>query len=549
MNIQPIKAEIHQEEWLSLVRLANPARGHYHIDEETLRYVQVTGRFLGCLEDLDAYREMLYDLVNPSDESLQTMGESLPVIPIIPLSEQLDKTISAERFQAIQKILMIHQSENGLSVNRFIAFMEGETLLPFEVNDAFYRHFREKYRELLNRFKQRHHKGLEDPGFRRLIVDTVKWSWNHITKWVDDETLSQGLPKVLWYGDATESQAYFLYFLIILGFDVLIFHPEGKDVLREIDETSTPVIVYPARHSGLPFPVTRPDRKATVAKKAHEELDHVLHTEESFLYRPWQFRDYLPQPLTLKTTYDEVILITREKAFIRPNFEVRNGRVTIPNVFCKIHGISINRKEYWSRLHELIEHDLSVSFAAFPFSAEVRGNQQFHYMESMTNGKLDPEKMIKGAWWRFKALPLGLQRGLAHSIALYVEKAAILLEDNESEEQRKLFLFTAVLELPESIVKLLQQFDYAQTVPKLVLFNNGSCGDMNRRDAAVLLLLNEIGLDIVIYNPTGQNDIEYFLEPELIDHHWLEEVSFEERFESHQMSSGSLFKKFIHKFL
>ncbi|HET6872624.1 MAG TPA: YceG family protein, partial [Sporolactobacillaceae bacterium] len=163
--------------------------------------------------------------------------------------------------------------------------------------------------------------------------------------------------------------------------------------------------------------------------------------------------------------------------------------------------------------------------------------------------KLDPEKMIKGAWWRFKALPLGLQRGLAHSIARYVEKAAILRQDNESEEQLKLFLFTAVLELPESIVKLLQQFDYAQTIPKLVLFNNGSCGDMTRRDTAVLLLLNEMGLDIVIYNPTGQNDIEYFLKPELIDHHWLEEVSFEERFESHQTGSGSLFKKFIHKFL
>jgi hypothetical protein len=542
VNFQPIKADIHQEDWTSLLSLDYPDRGHYHFDEETLDYVQVAGRFLGCPDDIDDYLEMLYDLVNGHDPD---QG----VYPVYPLSEQLDKTISAEQFHAIQKILMIHQEENGLSVNRFVAFMEGESLLPLRENMGFYRHFRKKYIDLLTKFKEKHPKGLADPGFRRVVVDTVKWSWNHIDKWLVGRELSKGMPKVIWYGEASESQAYFLYFLILLGFDVVIFHPEGRDVLREIDEEVTPVLAYPSRHPLVPFPMTRPDRKATLAKKAHHELDQVLHTEDSLLFKPWQFRAYTTQPTTLKTTYDEVVLISREKAFIRPNFAVKNGAVSIPNLFCKIHGISINRKEYWSRIHELVTHDLSVSFTSFPFSLEVKGNQQFHYKEALTNERLDPKKMIQGAWWRFKAMPEGLQLGLANAISRYVEKAILKRQDHESLEQLKLFLFTAALELPESIVKLLQQFDYSQTVPKLVVFNNGKIGEMNRTDAALLVLLNEMGLDVIIYNPTGQNDIEFYLDSSFLDDHWLEEVSFDEDFNAHLYPSGSLLKKFIHKFL
>ena len=546
VNIQPIKADIQKVDWTSLLRLAYPARGHYQFDEETLQYIQVTGRFFGCLDDVDDYLEMLYDLVN-EPEFLDR--SAAPIHPVIPLSQQLDKTISTEQVQSIQKVLMINQAENGLSVNRFVAFMEGETLLPFRDTPDFYRHFRQKYMDVLNRFKERHPKGLADPGFRRVVMDTIKWSWNHIYKWIEEGTLSQGLPKVLWYGEATESQAYFLYFLILLGLDVLIFHPEGKDVLRRVDEEVTPIVVYPSQHALVPFPLTRPVRKATVAQKAYQELDQVLHTEDSLLYKPWQFRDYLTQPITLKTTYDEVVLLTREKAFIRPNFEVSHGLVSIPNLFCKIHGLSINRKEYWSRLHELVTHDSSVSFSTFPFSIEVKGNQQFHYKEALKGERLDPDKMIQASWWRFKALPEGLQVGLAHAISEYVVKANLKRRDHETLNELRLFLFSAALELPEPIIKLLQQFDYAQTVPKVVIFNNGKSGEMTRNDAALLTLLNEMGLDIVIYNPTGQNDIEFYVETSLFDHHWLEEVSFDEVFSSHQQSTDSIFKKLIHKFL
>ncbi len=535
MNIQPIKADLQHQDWQKLFKLNLPDRGRYLKADQQLSYLQITGRFLGCFEDEEAYVQFLYEYITESKETVHL------------LNKELDKTITNDKFQAIQKIMNIHNKENGLSANRFVAFLDGAELLPLKENKAFYRHYQKSYIQLLKQFKKNHDSVLH-ADYRRIVVDSIKWSWNHIDKWVQEQNLAEEMPRVVWYGDASKSEAYFLYFLIILGFDVLIFHPEGKDVLKEINQEIAPVLVFPSEMSLIPFPETKPDRKSTVAKKASAEMEETLHSEDSLLYRPWQLRSYIPQSITLETTYDEIFLIMREKAFIRPNFEAKNQNVYIPAIFSKVLGISINKKEYWSRIHELADREHTLILSSFPFSKTPRGNQQYHYQEALTNGKLDPKKMMKGNWWRYKHLPEGLQKGLASAISRYVDKACLKREEHETEEQTKLYLFTAVMDIPEPILKLLQQFDYAQSVPGIVIYNNGSNGELSRGDSAMLLLLNEFGADILLYNPTAQNDIELYIDNSLMDSHWLEEVSFTESFEKQDNRPGKIIKKLLNRF-
>lgn len=71
-------------------------------------------------------------------------------------------------------------------------------------------------------------------------------------------------------------------------------------------------------------------------------------------------------------------------------------------------------------------------------------------------------------------------------------------------------------------------FDYAQTVPKLVLYHTEMSGGLTRSDAAALLFLNEIGIDIIIYNPPGHQDIEQFIEEDQYDIHWLDDMVFQQ---------------------
>lgn len=215
----------------------------------------------------------------------------------------------------------------------------------------------------------------------------------------------------------------------------------------------------------------------------------------------------------------------------------------IPSVFSKIQGVSRNRKEYWDRIQTISQYDESLLIRRFPFTNSVNNDFRFHYRNALDReGKLDPEKIIAGHYWRYQQLPGGLQNGIAMAIRNMCERPRIKPLSGEAEDELKIYLFSQSLQIPPSILKLMQQFDYSQEVPKIILYNNELNGTMVRSDAALLLLLNQFGLDIVLYNPPGHNDIENFIEEDLYDVHWLEDVVFEQEFKEPSFLKKVLFQ-------
>ena len=143
-------------------------------------------------------------------------------------------------------------------------------------------------------------------------------------------------------------------------------------------------------HDPEPFPTEKRSRKATVAYRASQEIESILNHEGSGLYKPWQLRDYTPSSVTLKTTYDELFILGKEKAMIRPNFEVKDGVVKIPTIFAKIQGVSSNRKEYWERLHSLSKLENSLLIKQLPVTRSINNDFRFHYRSALSkNGELD----------------------------------------------------------------------------------------------------------------------------------------------------------------
>lgn len=514
-TINMTQAEIDSDKWKQTLYKKLPERTPYEKGEQ-LTFCQVTGRIVGIGYDETDYYLSLHELYT-SDR-------------IHVLSEGLNKEISPDMFQRVQKIIMINQKEKGLSVNRIVAFMEGERLLPSHSNPQFHRLLRQSLISVLATFEKKHPGGLGSPDFRRVLVDIVKWSWNHLDPWLKELDPEVEMPRVIWYGDATKSQLYFLYYLMTIGCDVLLFHPGGEDQFADLDpaQAFSKVVQHPSKGELEPFPTEKPDRQSTVAYRATQELNDVLFHDGSQLYKPWQFRNSLPTSVTLKTTYDELFLISKEKAFVRPNFKATKLEVEIPAIFAKIMGVSENHKEYWSRLHSLVEDKNAALIQRFPFTTEVKANHTFHYQHSMgKDGTLDVEKMMTGNWWQYKHLPEGVQRAIAHVISKMCESPRLLPLNHEKAEDVQLYLFTQATDLSMEDLKLIQKFDYSQDVPKLVLFNNEMNGMLSRSDAARLLFFNELGVDIVVYNPPGHNCIEQFIESNVFDTHWLEEMSFE----------------------
>ncbi|MCS0672122.1 YceG family protein [Cytobacillus firmus] len=525
--------KITHENWTSHLTKPNHERDSYREEQQTLHIGQIVARFLGVPLDEDEYYNRLFDLIHTENAGLLLLSE-----------EHLDKTINNQQFQAIQKVLNINR-EQDLSINRFAAFLDGEQLLLKSSLPSMHRKIREAMISMLKLFSEHEPAGLKNQDIRRVLVDVIKWSTNHLSTELKDIDPEMAMPKILWYGNGKKSHFYFLYYLVQIGCDILYFSPSGEDLPAKMGPVGQESFVhhYPEKKKPEPFPQEKRRRSATVAYRASREIETILNHEGSGLYKPWQLRDYTPSSVTLKTTYDELFILIKEKAMIRPNFEVREGRVIIPSVFSKIQGVSRNRKEYWDRIQTISQYDESLLIRRFPFTNSVNNDFRFHYRNALDReGKLDPEKIIAGHYWRYQQLPGGLQNGIAMAIRNMCERPRIKPLSGEAEEELKIYLFSQSLQIPPSILKLMQQFDYSQEVPKIILYNNELNGTMVRSDAALLLLLNQFGLDIVLYNPPGHNDIENFIEEDIYDVHWLEDVVFEQEFKEPSFLKKVLFQ-------
>ncbi|TDW02576.1 YceG family protein [Pseudobacillus badius] len=522
MKRKPIFMQVDYTNWMEELAKPITSRPQYHQEESEVQYSRIAARVLGAGFDETEYLLALYSLSEQPHVCL--------------LSETLDKTMPNDRFQSIQRIHHIIQEEPQLSINRFVAFLEGAELLPkYKEDPDFNRLVRSALIEVFALFQANHGGALGHPEFRRVFLDMIKWIWNHLDPWVKEIPLAQDVPHIVWYGDMSKSQAYFLYYLILLGMDVVILHPEGKDDFKEIDPKNewTVQAAYPSTMKLQPFPTEEPKRQGTVAYRASKEIEHVLNHEGSAFYKPWQFRNHLPVSVILKTTYDEVFLLAKEKAFIRPGFAVEGEEVKVPNLFAKISGVSKNRKDYWEKMHKLTSGPNAVTITSFPYRKESKANNQFHYRHALgKDGQLDPSKMLESNWWQYGQLHDGLQLGIAAAISRMCADPKIKPLSGESEEDVRLYLFTQTITMPEEILNVLQTFDYSQDVPKIILYNNEKNGDLSRADAAFLLLLSEFGLDIILYNPPGHNDLERFIDKQYFDHHLLEDMVFDLPFDS-----------------
>ncbi|MGE6631945.1 YceG family protein [Bacillus sp. NPDC077027] len=518
-EINVLKAWADQETWKELIKKPLPERDQYVKDDQTLSFSRLAARILGTPHDETDYYIYLHELY-------ETEGVHI-------LSETLDKTIEPERFQALQRIHLVNQEEKGLSVNRFVAFLDGEHLIVRHPNPVMNRHLRLSLIKVFEHFKMKHEGGFNHPDFRRVLLDVVKFTKNHLEPWLKEVNIEEKMPVVVWYGEASKSQLYFLYYLMLTGCDVILFHPKGIDQLKELDaeEELTFIYQYPGTSELEPFPTEKPERKSTVAYRSTRELEEVLHTEDSMLYKPWQFRDHTPQSITLKTTYDELFLIAKERAFIRPNFKADRHTVQIPNIFAKMMGVSRDKREYWDRLHTLTEWKESKTVRHFPFTQEVTSNYQFHYSHALSpEGEIDPELLIKSNVWQFSHLYEGTQRAIAEAIARMCKNPKLLREGNETERDVQIYLFKQTLHLSGEFIGLIQMFDYAQTVPKLILYHTEYNGELTRSDAAALIFLNEIGVDLFVYHPSGYQCIERFIDDQLFDIHWLDEMVMNQEF-------------------
>lgn len=532
--------ERHPDDWLQAFQDSPKNRAFYEKTEQQVSFSRIAVRVLGVPIEEDDYFNSLFTLSQNANIRI--------------LSEELNKHIEPKDFQAIQTILSQHQqTPQGLSINRLVAMMYGYQLIPKHDDSVMNRHLQLATIKVVELFQKQQSLGLLANDFRRFLIDMVKWLKNHWILWTKSMKPTDDFPKVVWYGEATLSQRYFLLLLMELGCDVLIFHPAKTDEFAEIDPNDSFSITYAySNQTALqPFPDKLRDRQATVGYRSSQHFEQLMHDQQSGVYKPWQFKDFMPRSLTLRMTYDDIFIYAKEKALVRPQFEVVGDEVVIPVIFAKISGVSSQREEYWHYMHQLLANPQTVFVQKFPYASTSRANFHFHYKHCLVNGELSVERIMQSDWWQYGELTLELQRAIAHTIKTSCEQPMLKQQPNESLYDLQLFLFKQMTMIPPEVLRLLQSFDYSQEVPKLVLFQAPQQPALSREDMVLLAFLNRFGVDIVFYNPTGQLDLEKHLREDSYDVHRLEHMLFDLHYEEpkpQKTAPDKIIKKLFNRF-
>lgn len=337
-------------------------------------------------------------------------------------------------------------------------------------------------------------------------------------------------PKVLFYGPIKTHEIYLLAALHKIGCDVLFVHSEqeGDKPFESFDPDNslTQVLFNPHNLALVPFPESeRLVRKSTVAYKASKEIEEVIYNEESGLFKPWQFVGYATQPVTLKTTWDELKILWREPAKLRPEFKIQNRKVYVPNLFAKINGVSDDLNAYWRDLKFFSFAPKTKLLPDVPFTKITYTKQDLFRNGYLLNerGFFKEEEVKQSPYYRFGHLKADLQQFLLEKINELLTAEMFL---TPQDERFKLTTLMTVLTMDDSLLKMLETFDYPQEIPKVVVYDNEK-KNFSESDAIILTYFHLIGLDVLIFTPTNYMTIERQIKPHLLEIHQLPQVKYD----------------------
>ena len=479
-------------------------------------------RYIGAPSTVDAWEAEYYNSLYNLDKALHRSSGYLKFIDTIPtpyaeesmtIPPKLIDYPYQDRFQILEQVLQAN-----------ILCQTNDLLLDNTIKSVFV--------DIVNLFAARN-SNLSLSILLNFALKLVTWLNRYLPELFGSRNKGfdyEHNPKILFYGNIKPHEIYLLYAFHQLGCDVLFVHSqeEGDKPFQSFDLQQQVTKLIKNAHT-LPlasFPkVEQVIRKSTVAYNASKEIEEVIYSEEGGLFQPWQFESYLTQPITLKTTYDELKILWREHAKIRPEFKVQNKKVYVPNLFAKINGVNENIDNYWQDIKELSLASNTKLISDVPFSQTSYTKQELYQSTYLLNqhGLVDEPKVVKSKHYKFGYLKGPLQHFLISKINELILSGMFL---EPVDEKFKLKILMTVLTMDDDLVKLIEVFDYPQEIPKVIVYDNAK-ETFSESDAILLAYFNIIGLDIVIFTPTNYRTIERHIKPSFLEVHQLPLVKFD----------------------
>ncbi|MFZ5967379.1 MAG: YceG family protein [Bacillota bacterium] len=256
-------------------------------------------------------------------------------------------------------------------------------------------------------------------------------------------------------------------------------------------------------------------RYETLASKTQDEIRDML-SAENYVHRPWQLVDYSVEINTLKIPMDEIEVLYKTPAYLRPGFHVENGTVYIPNLFIKWSGdhsavLEIFKEESTSKEQRVIYQSMD----------EINGKEHRLYhniktkIEDVLNdeGLLDKEKLYKSDIYKYLYVRKSYQDIIVDKINFILKnKACIFKENVDTRNDDK--IINTLLHIDRRLISLFHHFDFQYEVPSVIIYDEEH-KPFSDQNAYILALLHFLGLDIIIISPVSNVNVENIINEEL----------------------------------
>ena len=319
------------------------------------------------------------------------------------------------------------------------------------------------------------------------------------------------LPVLIYYGAPNAKEGTFLSMAALMGADVLVVCPDktledvfvsvpyGDNSRLEELPSSMPMEPYPDREIKI--------RVTTAAYDAQRQLDDILYTGTG-LFRNRQF--LRSKPVTLKTTYDESGILWPAEAKYRPGFAAEKGRVTVPNLFAKVCGVEGGDvAKYFENIRAMLTPN-TILVTRIPFIDGSRPNPIEPYaVRFVSNGKLQVDMIKRHSAYQYEFLSDDTQDYILEKIQELLDLKWIESRQAHLDET----VVATLLNLNRDILKLIQNFDFTKTIPKMVVIDTTEAM-FSLADCILITFLNLVGFDIVVFTPTGYRNLEKYIRPE-----------------------------------
>ncbi len=343
-------------------------------------------------------------------------------------------------------------------------------------------------------------------------------------------------PVFLYYGETTEDDEIHLRILSKLGARIIFINPRmnGNCEFNKLLEAESFVLPNFAKPESFNNRIARAKEELiqennviqTVAKKAKEEFTENIYKNNNYVFKPWQFKNGLTVPIYIDAVIEDIQTYWEQDARFREGFEIKteNGidKVYVPNFFTKINGVPFDKLFYKDLVNKTKNSQLTVfrentELVTENFSKE----EMFSLMFVMTYDKVDFEKIRQHKLYQLSRVNIDVQRFIINKYNEFSEKF------KKSVQQIDLIkLLACIITCDTDFIKLIENFDFPFRVPKVVIYlkDRESFDLMN---SLFIHYLNLIGMDIVIYSPTGTESIENNLFGNYLNSITMEEMVYD----------------------